>query len=370
MLGTFIRKPLRLGLIIALSLVLGLAPQSPVLGQEPAILSSGDIHHPEIGRFGMVASQQIIASQIGAEILAEGGNAVDAAVATAFALAVVLPRAGNIGGGGFMMIYLAEEKRTIAIDYREMAPAAATKDMYLDADGNVDRRRILGSLKSSGVPGTVAGLYYAHSKYGKLPWARLLEPAIRLARDGFTVTRYMSDGLKRSARRLRRSPASTKLFLKPDGKAYEPGEQISFADLATTLTLIQKAGRRGFYRGPTARKIVATMRRGNGLITLEDLKKYRVIERPVVKGSYRGFEIVSMPPPSSGGIHVIQMLNILENFPLSQMGPGSADAMHVMAEAMKLAFADRSKHHGSRPNSFKCCFYLSFPSLLLCFLKV
>ncbi len=340
--GVFSRIILGLGLILAL----GLNLQTAALGQEPAILSSGDIHHPQIGRFGMVASQQILASQIGAEVLAAGGNAVDAAVATSFALAVVLPRAGNLGGGGFMLVYLAEEKRTIAIDYREMAPAAASRDMYLDADGNVSRERILASLKSSGVPGTVAGLHYAHSKYGKLPWARLLEPAVQLADDGFTVTRFMADGFKRSAHRFRRSPAAMKLYLKPNGGAYEAGDKISFADLATTLAHIQKAGRRGFYRGPTARKIVATMRRGDGLITLEDLRNYRVVERPAVKGTYRGFEIVSMPPPSSGGIHVIQMLNILENFPLSQMGPGSADAMHVMAETMKLAFADRSKHLG------------------------
>lgn len=335
-------RVLRGGLILAL----GLSLETAALGQEPAILSADDIHHPQIGRFGMVASQQVIASQIGAEVLAEGGNAVDAAVATAFALAVVLPRAGNLGGGGFMLVYLADQKRTVAIDYREMAPAAASRDMYLDAEGNVDRNRILSSLKSSGVPGTVAGLHYAHSKYGKLPWARLLAPAIELARDGFVVSRYMSDGLKRSAGRFRRSTASMKLFLKPNRKAYEAGERIRFPDLATTLSQIQKAGRRAFYRGPIARKIVATMRRGDGLITFADLRNYRVAERQVVRGTYRGFEIVSMPPPSSGGIHMIQMLNILERFPLAEMGAGSADAIHVMAEAMKLAYADRSKHLG------------------------
>jgi gamma-glutamyltranspeptidase/glutathione hydrolase len=331
---------------LVLALTLGLSLESAALGQEPGILSAGDIHHPEIGRFGMVASQQILASQIGAEVLADGGNAVDAAVATAFALAVVLPRAGNLGGGGFMLVYLADEKRTIAIDYREMAPAAATRDMFLDADGNVDRNRILASLKSSGVPGTVAGLHHAHSQYGKLPWARLLDPAIRLARDGFVVTRFMSDGLKRSARRLARSTAAMKLFFKPNGEGYEAGERIRFPDLATTLSQIQKGGRGAFYRGPIARKITATMRRGNGLITNKDLRNYRVIERKVVTGTYRSFEIVSMPPPSSGGIHVIQMLNIIEHFQLSEMGAGSADAIHVIAEAMKLAYADRSKHLG------------------------
>lgn len=338
----FSRSILRGGLILAL----GLSLESAALGQEPAILSPGDIHHPQIGRFGMVASQQIMASQIGAEILADGGNAVDAAVATAFALAVVLPRAGNLGGGGFMLVYLADQKRTIAIDYREMAPGAASRDMFLDAEGNVDRNRILSSLKSSGVPGTVAGLHYAHSRYGKLPWARLLAPAIALARDGFIVSRYMSDGLKRSAGRLRRSNAAKKLFFKPNGGAYEPGERIRFPDLATSLSQIQKSGRRAFYRGRIARKIVATMRRGGGLITLADLRNYKVSERQVVRGTYRGFEIVSMPPPSSGGIHVIQMLNILENFRLAEMGAGSADAIHLMAEAMRLAFADRSEHLG------------------------
>ncbi len=314
--------------------------------QEPQMLQRGAVHNPVISRQGMVVSRIDIASQIGVDILARGGNAVDAAVAVGFALAVALPVAGNIGGGGFMLVYLAEEDRVVAIDYREMAPLAASRDMYLDAQGNVQNEKIRFSHLSAGVPGTVAGFHHALTKYGTLSWAEVIAPAIKLAADGFPVYRRMSDDLKRYGARLLANPASRQAFFKPGGRPYETGEIFRQPDLAWTLGEIAAHGRDGFYKGEVARKIVAEMEAGGGIITLQDLADYRVIERPPVEGSYRGYRIVSMPPPSSGGLHVIQMLNILENFDLKAAGYGSARSLHLIAEAMRLAYADRSEHLG------------------------
>lgn len=310
------------------------------------IVNSGQTVYPAAGRYGMTTAQHQIGAEIGAEILAKGGNAVDAAVAMGFALAVVLPRSGNIGGGGFMLVYLAEEGKTIAIDYREMAPAAAGRDLFLDSSGNVNRALATKSLASSGVPGTVAGLYLAHRKYGKLPWADLLAPAIKLAREGFPVTLFLANLLKQRKAQLGVTREGREVFYKSGSGFYEPGEILVQPNLAKTLDLIAKLGPDGFYKGPVADMIVAEMGMGGGLITHQDLENYRAVIREPVQGTYRGYEVVSMPPPSSGGVHIIQMLNILENFDLKSTGPNSAATVTALAETMKYAYADRSQHLG------------------------
>ncbi len=312
----------------------------------PAIIDPADIHHPVVGKNGMVVSQSLIASEVGAEILARGGNAVDAAVAVGFALAVALPRAGNLGGGGFMLIYLAAEDRVVAIDYREMAPAAAHRDMYLDENGDVDLSMVRFSHRASGVPGTVAGLYHAHQKYGTMKWRDVVKPAVKLARNGFVLGFDVSESLRKYATRMTRNPATLKAFYKPGGVPYEAGERFRQKDLAWSLNLIGRHGPEAFYRGAIADKIVADMQSNGGLITKEDLANYKAVERDPVRGTYRGYEIVSMPPPSSGGVHIVQMLNVLEYFPVAEMGAGSADSMHLLAETMRLAYADRSEHLG------------------------
>ena len=304
------------------------------------------INHPVMGKSGMVASHNALSSEIAAEILAKGGNAIDAGAALGFALAVTLPRAGNIGGGGFMLVHVAELNKTIAIDFRETAPAEATQGMFFDSDGNVvldETYRF--SHKSSAVPGSVAGLAHIVENYGTMSLAEVLEPAIRLARDGIAVTYDLAADLSRS-QRLKNNPASLKKFYKPDGSNYEVGETFKQPDLAWTLSEIAKSGAEAFYHGSVAEKIVADMEAHNGLITMNDLSNYEVIEREPVRGTYRDYVIEAMPAPSSGGTHVIQMLNILENFPLAKMGPESADALHIMAESMKYSYADRSKYLG------------------------
>ena len=304
------------------------------------------INHPVMGKSGMVASHNALSSEIAAEILAGGGNAIDAGAALGFALAVTLPRAGNIGGGGFMLVHIAELDKTIAIDFRETAPARANRDMFFDDNGNVvldDTYRF--SHKSSAVPGSVAGLAHIVQEYGTMSLAEVLEPAIRLARDGIKVTYDLAADLARS-QRLKNNPASLRKFYKPDGSNYEVGELFKQPDLARTLSEIAEHGVSAFYSGSVAKKIVADMEAHNGLITMEDLANYKVLEREPVMSTYRGYTIEAMPAPSSGGTHVIQMLNILENFPLAEMGPESSDALHVMAEAMKFSYADRSKYLG------------------------
>lgn len=312
--------------------------QSPIQG-------STTRNYPESGRYGMVVSQQKLASQIGADILAKGGNAVDAVVATGFALAVVLPKAGNIGGGGFMMLYLAEEDKTLAIDYREMAPAGADRDMFLDGAGNVDKSLML-TQRAAGVPGTVAGLHFVHEEYGRLSWAEVMAPAIKLAEEGFMVSRNLSEEIIGRRSRLGRTQGSIDLFFRGGNNPYLPGETFRQPDLAKTLRLISENGPDGFYKGEVADLIVAEMKRGRGVITHEDLENYKVILREPVVSYYKGHKVVSMPPPSSGGIHIIQILNILDNFDLQATGPNSAATISIMAEAMKYAYADRSKHLG------------------------
>ena len=303
-------------------------------------------HHPLRDKQGMVVSQSLIASRVGATVLARGGNAIDAAVATAFALAVSLPRAGNIGGGGFMLVYLADEDRTVAIDYREQAPLRAYRDMFLDDNGDADPDKAQFTASSSAVPGTVAGLWLAHQEFGELPWESLLVPAIDLARDGFRMSFDMVGSLAARRDRFIRSAASMKYFFREDGSNHEAGDWLVQKDLARSLELIANDGPDAFYRGPIADLIVTQMQKDGGLIDRESLAAYRAVIREPVRGSYRGHEIVSMPPPSSGGIHVIQMLNVLEHFDISAMGYGSADSIHLLAETMRLAYADRSEHLG------------------------
>jgi gamma-glutamyltranspeptidase / glutathione hydrolase len=315
-------------------------------GVDAPLLEQAVIHHPEYSRTGMVSSQDRRAAQIGAHILAEGGNAVDAAVAVGFALAVALPRAGNIGGGGFMIVYDAGSGETTTIDYRETAPLGATRDMFLDAQGNPDPQLSRNSHKASGVPGTVAGLYLAHSRFGRLPWRKLLQPAIELARDGIVLTLDQSNNFKARHDVLCRHEASCRYFFKAGGEPYEIGERLVQKDLARTLELIARQGPDVFYRGEIATAIVAEMERGDGLIDRQSLQAYKPVVRKPLRGTYHGYEIVTMPPPSSGGLHIIQMLNVLEHFPVAEFGAGSADEVHVLTEVMRLAYADRSKHLG------------------------
>ncbi len=300
---------------------------------------------PVVAEHGMVAAQEKIAAQVGADILKAGGNAVDAAVAVGFALAVTHPQAGNLGGGGFMVISLAGGKK-LAIDYRETAPAAATRDMFLDSRGNVDREKARYSRASAGVPGTVAGLLYALEHYGTMSRDRVMAPAIKLAEEGFPVQYGLAYALAKSTERFANDPSSVAYFEHADGEPYKMGEILRQPDLAKTLIAIRDLGAGGFYDGAVADLIVAEMKRGGGLITLEDLKNYRPVEREPVRGTYQGYEIVSMPPPSSGGVHVIQMLNILEGYDLKKLGQDSADTIHRLVEAMRRAYADRAKFLG------------------------
>ncbi len=302
--------------------------------------------HPTIARNGMVVSQETFASMAGREIMEKGGNVVDAAVATGFALAVTHPQAGNLGGGGFMMIYLKQEDRVIALDYREMAPAASHRDMFLDGNGNVDDNLVQFTMKSSGVPGTVLGLTTALEKYGTMSLADVMAPAIRLAEEGFPMTWALNESLGRYAKRLKADPESAKNYFKPDGSLYEAGEIFRQPDLAETLKIIAAKGAAGFYEGPVADKLIAAMEAQGGIMTHDDLKKYRVVEREPLTSTYRGYKLVSMPPPSSGGVHVIQMLNVLEGWDMKSLGHNSAAYIHRLTESMKYAYADRSKYLG------------------------
>lgn len=302
--------------------------------------------HPTLARKGMVVSQDYFASEAGLEILKLGGNAIDAAVATGFALAVTHPQAGNLGGGGFMLIYLKSEDRVIAIDYREMAPADASRDMFLDANGNVDNSRARFSLQSSGVPGTVMGLTDALSKYGSLPLATVMAPAIRLADEGFPMTWALNVSLSRYRERLSRDPVTAAQFFKEDGSAYQQGEIFRQPELAATLKEIAAKGSDGFYAGWVADRIVETMSADGGLITRRDLANYVAKEREPLSGTFRDYQVVTMPPPSSGGVHVIQMLNVLEGWDMKSLGHNSANYIHRLTESMKYAYADRSKYLG------------------------
>ena len=297
---------------------------------------------------GMVVAQETLAAQIGADILKQGGNAVDAAVATGFALAVTYPRAGNIGGGGFMVIHSAERNEDIAIDYRETAPAATTRDIFLGPDGKPDTDKSRNSALGIGVPGTVAGLALALEKYGsgRFTLAQVLQPAIGLARDGFVVADDMADTLSDMYRRMARWPNSAKTFSRDDGSPLREGDRLVQPDLAATLSAIAEQGPRGFYQGPVAERLAKAVSSAGGIMTADDLKSYQAVIRKPVRGSYRGYDIVSMPLPSSGGTVLLETLNILEGFPMADMAQGSAPSLHVMIEAMKRAYADRARYLG------------------------
>ncbi len=315
-----------------------------ILSVSPAAL--GAARDPVRAEHGIVASVNGIASQVGIDVLKKGGNAVDAAVAVGFALAVTWPSAGNLGGGGFLL-YRASDGEAEAIDYRERAPLAATADMYLDASGNAVEELSRHGYLAAGVPGTVAGLALAHARHGSLPWAELVEPARRLAAEGFIVDQHFAASLanKRTRERLASFRESRRIFL-PDGEPWKAGERFVNPDLAATLARIRDEGGNEFYEGETARRIVAAMRANGGLITARDLATYEPTIREPLVASYRGATILTMPPPSSGGIALIQMLGMLEAHDLSSMGFGSAGALHLQIEAMKRAFADRAKHLG------------------------
>lgn len=317
----------------------------PAFNQD-AIFSARSVHHPVIAENGMVASQHPLATQVGVEILKQGGNAVDAAVAVGFALAVVLPRAGNIGGGGFMIVHDAKRKETKAINYREKAPLKATPNMFLDENGEVDKVRSKYHHQTVGVPGTVAGFALALEKYGTMPISKVVQPAIKLAKEGFPITWDLARVLEVYQKTMKDWPSSMEIFYKPGGSLYRAGELLVQSDLAWSLEQIAKDGAAAFYEGAIADKIVTDMRANGGLITKKDLKKYTAIEVEPVWGTYKNYKVASMPPPSSGGIHLIQMLNILEAYDLKGIGSNTAQTIHLMTEAMKRAYADRSKHLG------------------------
>jgi gamma-glutamyltranspeptidase/glutathione hydrolase len=334
-----------------------LVPNAAITNYE----SSLSVFHPVLGKKGMVASEQRLASQVGAEILAKGGNAIDAAVGVGFALAVVLPNAGNLGGGGFMLVHTAKTGKPIALDFRETAPASATRDMYLDQHDKVIAGKSIQSPHAVGVPGSVAGLVGAHKDYGTLALADIVAPAITLAENGFIVSEVLAEQFRLHRTHLGRWPGTREIFFKHKDETqrcvlaqcplealttYAAGERLIQKDLATTLNKIAQQGAIGFYTGPIAQKIVTELNLDGETLTLKDLQDYRVVKREAVHGSYRGFDIYSMPPPSSGGVHLIQMLNLLERYPLAQYGAGSAQVMHLIAESARLAYADRAEHLG------------------------
>ncbi|EII4768401.1 gamma-glutamyltransferase [Escherichia coli] len=304
-----------------------------------------DVFHPVRAKQGMVASVDATATQVGVDILKEGGNAVDAAVAVGYALAVTHPQAGNLGGGGFMLIR-SKNGNTTAIDFREMAPAKATRDMFLDDQGNPDSKKSLTSHLASGTPGTVAGFSLALDKYGTMPLNKVVQPAFKLARDGFIVNDELADDLKTYGSEVLPNHENSKAIFWKEGEPLKKGDKLVQANLAKSLEMIAENGPDEFYKGTIAEQIAQEMQKNGGLITKEDLAAYKAVERTPISGDYRGYQVYSMPPPSSGGIHIVQILNILENFDMKKYGFGSADAMQIMAEAEKYAYADRSEYLG------------------------
>jgi gamma-glutamyltranspeptidase/glutathione hydrolase len=337
---------IHIALTLAISLAFVVSPLASLTHQvvPPAFAASRE---PVRAKHGIVASTNEIASEVGVDIMKRGGNAVDAAIALAFALAVTHPAAGNLGGGGFMMIRLKNGKTT-AIDYREMAPATATRNLYLDKNGNLiqgEGGSVVG-YRAAGVPGTVRGMELALKKYGsgKLGWAQLIEPARRLA-NGFTVTYELARSLRGNNDYLSQYPETKRIYLN-DGRFYNEGDTFRQPDLAATFARLQRSGPNEFYGGQTAQMIVADVKRHNGLITLADMENYVAKERQPVSGRYRGYEVISMPPPSSGGAVLLEMLNILEGYELNKLDSASSDRYHLMTEAMRRAFADRAEFMG------------------------
>src|SRR4051794_24657887 len=335
---------------VAATFVLAFACGATAFAQERRAYAPPDLSTVRAitAEHGLVVAQERLAAQVGADILRQGGNAVDAAVATGFALAVTYPRAGNIGGGGFMVIHSAGRNEDAAIDYRETGPAAITRDIFLGPDGKPDSDKSRNSAFGMGVPGTVAGLALALEKYGSghFTLAQILTPAIQLARDGFVIADDMADTLSDMYRRMGRWPNSAKAFSRSDGTPLQEGDRLIQADLAATLTAIAEQGPRGFYEGPVAERLAKAVRDGGGIMTSDDLKSYQAVIREPVRGNYRGYDIVSMPLPSSGGTVLLETLNILEGFPIADMKQGSAPSLHLLVEAMKRAYADRARYLG------------------------
>jgi gamma-glutamyltranspeptidase / glutathione hydrolase len=338
----------RLFIGIAFAVIFTLPAAAQEQGRALYKPAPSDSAQPMAAERGMVVAQEKTAARVGADILRRGGNAIDAAVATGFAMAVTYPRAGNLGGGGFMVIHLAARHEDVAIDYRETAPGAITSDIFLGADGKPDAAKSRDSALGIGIPGTPAGLALALEKYGsgKFTLAELLQPAIDLARNGFLVTDDIADSLPGVHPWLARWTSSAKLFSREDGTSLREGDTLTQSDLAVTLSAIAARGPRGFYEGEVAEKLVKAIREAGGIMTLDDLKSYQPAIREPVRGTYRGYEIVSMPLPSSGGVVLLETLNILEGFPLRDMKQGSVPSLHVLIEAMKRAYADRARYLG------------------------
>lgn len=348
--------PLRIVMagVLALSLIGG----PPALAQDEAaapdisrtggdLIGYSSIHHPVIGRDGMVVTQSRTAARIGADILARGGNAVDAAVAVGLAATMTLSRAGNIGGGGYMLIHEAASKTTIAIEYYGQAPFGVTPDFLLGTDHKVSEAKVM-SFKGVTVPGTVAGLYESHRRFGRLPWARLVQPAIDLASKGVVMTDDEATALAQRRTKMAQDPAgAAKIYLRRDGSAYEPGDVMRNPDLAWTLKQIQVRGADGFYKGPVADRLVAGIRAGGGIITLEDLAAYRANVLEPVWSDYRGHRIAYMPPTSAAS-SVAEAMDILEQFPVADMGQGYVATMHLLAETLKIVSIDR-RYSGGGP---------------------
>jgi gamma-glutamyltranspeptidase/glutathione hydrolase len=337
-----------------LAVALGAAPLAARAQEEaPPVASGGDligygsIHHPTIGRDGMVVSQNKIAARIGAAVLRRGGNAVDASVAVAIAETLTLPRAGNIGGGGYMLVYNAADQTTTAIEYYGEAPHGVTPDLLLGADGKVDRSKVL-SFKGVTVPGTVAGLWEAHRRFGKLPWAQLIQPTIDLAVKGIVMSDDEAIALAERRAQMAKDPGGAKkIYFKPDGSPYRPGDIFRNPDLAWTLKQIQAHGADGFYKGAVAERIVAGVKAGGGVITMADLAAYKANVKPPIWSSYRGYRIAYMPPTSAAS-SVAEAMNILEQFPVASLGQGGVNEMHLIAEALKIVTVDR-RYSGGTP---------------------
>ncbi|NVJ99626.1 MAG: gamma-glutamyltransferase [Alphaproteobacteria bacterium] len=332
--------------LFCLCLLVVWAAVRPAVGADTPIITYEERFLPTVSRGGMVVSQEKLASEVGAEILRQGGNAVDAAVATGFALAVTLPQAGNLAGGGFMLVYLRDEDKTIAIDYREEAPSAAHPQIFINDDGSVDEKRGRYSHQAVAVPGTVLGFVHALNKYGTMTLEQVIAPSIRLAAEGITVTYALEASLASREAFLKRNPEAAKTFFKEDGSLYRKGEVFTQLDLANTLRQIALGGERVFYTGPLAQKIVAEMERNNGLISADDLAMYRVVEREPLVADFLGHRVITMPPPSSGGVHLFQMLNMLEELKIGGVPQNSAQYYHYLVEVMRQAYADRSKYLG------------------------
>ena len=339
-------------LILAIAMALPLLSSLTLHAEEPSIFSQMATAQPVWAKHGMVASQETLASRTGVEILKQGGNAVDAAVAVAFSLAVTLPRAGNIGGGGFRLVHLAKENKTIAIDYREMAPSKAKKDIFLDENGDAVTKLSREHGLAVGVPGTVMGMSLALEKYGTMTMAQVTAPAIKMAQEGISVSPDLAVSLAGLKRRMSQWPSTAAIFYKADGSDFQVDDILKQPELAHSLQLIAEKGTKGFYEGETAEKLVKAVQEAGGIMTLEDLNHYKAVEREPVRGQYRGYEVVSMPPPSSGGVHIIEMLNVLQQFPIDKFGHNTAQTIHVMAETMKHAYADRSEYLGD-PDFYK-----------------